>query len=198
MGVLKEAVDVVGAVKSVAVGNNVQNIVVLTFLVLATLVLDGLVLALTLAEGSPTGAIETGDGGVDIGSIVVPGLRVVVAEDGGLLHVHAGEKVAIGVLREGLERGVRVLGLASIPLGHGAGDRGVGDEGVRRGDLVHSEETVDVGVVEPEKGVERRVVQVVHVTASLAASGVVDRIVNRLEAINNVKSIAGTDLGGRD
>jgi hypothetical protein len=73
----------------------------------------------------------------------------------------------------------------------------VGDVGVGNDKLVHGKQTINVGVVEPENGVEGRDVEVVHVATSLTASGVVDGVVDRLEAVNTTTAQISADTNLR-
>ena len=196
-----EAVNGVRSVHSELVSNNGKNVVVVTLLERTALVLAGLVGGLvvsTLGQSALASTVEASDSASNLGVGALAGLRVVVSENTGLTDILGGEVVTLGVLGEGFERSVAVLGLTLLPLGHSAVDVAVGDVGVGDNQLVHGKQTVNVGVVEPEDGVEGRDVEVVHVATSLTASGVVNDIVDRLEAVNTgaAQLSANTDLRG--
>lgn len=149
------AVDRVGTIDSILVSNNGKNGLVVTLLERTAFVLASCSL---LGAGSARTIQVVDDAPDRVGRWVTVGLRVDIAEGAGVLNIVASEVVAPGVLGEWLERAVGVLALALIPLSHGAVDIAIGDVGIGRNNLVHGKETIDVGVVEPENGVERRVV----------------------------------------
>lgn len=157
--------------------------VVVTLLQGAAEILAGLVISCTLGEGPGATSIEASDGTGNLSVRAVARLRVVVAKNTGFLDVVAGEVVAGGVLGEGLERRVAVLRLTLVPLRHGAVDVAIGHVSIGNDELVHGEQTINVGVMEPEDGVERGHVKVVHVTTGFTTSSVVDSIVDRFEAV---------------
>ena len=104
-----------------------------------------------------------------------------------------GVVVAGSVLGEGLQRRVGVLRLALVPLGHGAHNVTVGDVGVGADDLEHGEKTINVAVVKPEERVESSDIEVGHVATALTASNAVDKIVDRLNAVDAATAQGGTD-----
>lgn len=191
-----EAVHSVGAFQSELVGDDRDNSVVVALLQGAAEVLASGVVGLTLAEGPGATAIHAGNGTSNLGVAAVAGLWVVVTKNAGLLDIDGSEVVASSVLGEGLERRVGVLRLARIPLSHSVVDVAVGNIGVGGNQLVHSKQTINVGVVEPEDGIKRRNIKVVHVATSLATSGVVDGIVNRLEAVDTSAAQISADTDG--
>lgn len=194
--------DGVRAVHGVLLCGDVENVVVVAFLkrtaeVLTNGVVVGLSLSTTLGELTNTSTVEVGHSAGDLAVAALAGLGVVVAEGAGITDILAGEVITVGALGEGLERSVAVLGLTSVPLGHTTGDVTVGDVGVGDNVLVHVQETVNVGVVEPEDGVEGRHVEVVHMATSLATSSIVDRVVDRLEAVDTAAAQVGADTNLR-
>ena len=196
-GLANEAVDSVRSLERVLVGDNGKNSVVVALLDRTSKVLASLRLIITtLGKGPLTGAVELSNGASHLLVGTVAGLRVVVSESAGLLDINRGEVVTSSVLGEGLERGVLVLGLTLVPLSHGTDDVTVGDVGVGSDELVHGEQTVNVGVVKPEEGVESRDIKVVHVSATFATSSVVDGIVNGLEAVNTAAAQVGANTDG--
>lgn len=190
--------DRVRSLESVLVGDDVEDGVVLTLLDGATEVLASLGdIGITLAHGPDASAIELIDGANSLGVRTVAGLGVVVSKNAGLLDINGSEVVAGNVLGEGLQGRVGVLGLALVPLGHGADDVAVRDVRVGADDLVHGQDAVNVGVVEPEDGVESRDIEVVHVATRFTTSSVVDDVVNRLDAVNTAAAQVGADTNSR-
>ena len=201
-GLADEAVDGVRAVHCVLVSYNGENMVVVTLLERTAKVLAGLcsrLVIVALGESPRACAVKASNSTSNLGVAAVAGLRVVVSENTGLLDIVGGEVVASVVLGERLERSVAVFGLTLVPLSHRTVDVTVGDVGVGHDELVHGKQTIDVGVVEPEDGVKRRDIKVVHVATRLTASSIVNSVVDRLEAVNTATAqvSADTNLRGR-
>jgi hypothetical protein len=187
-------VNSVGSGKGVLVGGDGKNSVVLALLEGTTEVLTSLGnIAVTLAHGPDTSTVKGVDGADNLIVRVGAGLRVVVTKGAGFVDVLRGVVVASRVLGEGLQRSVTVLGLALVPLGHGAHDVAVGDIGVGSNELEHGKKTVDVEVVKPENGIEGSNIEVGHVAAALTTSRDVDEIVDRLDAVDTATAQVGAD-----
>lgn len=189
-----EAVNNIGSLKRVLVGSDGKDGVVLAFLDGTAKVLASLGdMAITLAHGSAVCSVERVDGTDNLVVRVGASVGVEVSKSAGLVDVLRGVVVAGGVLGEGLQGSVRVLGLALVPLGHGAHHVTVGDVGVGADDLEHGEKTIDVAVVEPEERVESSDIEVGHVTTALTARNAVDKVVDRLDAVDAATAEGSTD-----
>ncbi len=196
-GLANKAVNSVRSLERVLVGNDRKNSVVVTLLDGTSEVLAGLRFVIgTLGKSPLAGTVELSDGASNLLVGTVAGLRVEVSEGTGLLNIYRGEVVASNVLGERLERRVLVLGFTLVPLCHRTHDVTVRDISVGGDELVHGEETVNIGVVEPEEGVESRDIEVVHVATGLATSSVVDSIVDGLEAVNTTAAQIGANTNG--
>lgn len=191
----EEAVHLVRSRHSVLVTNDRKNSVVVTSLERTARVDGGSILVVTLLHLTLAHAVEPVHGPDDVLTVARLGLRVVVTEDTGLLDIVGGVGSAAVILLEGNQRSVGIVDLTGIPLSHVAVDSSrhnisVGDDG-----LVHGEETVNVGVVEPEERIESSDVEVAHVSIS-ATDSAVDIVVDGLEAVSVTAARLDTESSG--
>ena len=195
----EEAVDGIGALKSELVGHDGKNGVIVTITEWTALILsstNAIALGSSLTRRS-RGTIEVVDSRTDgVGSGAAVGLWVNIAKNTGVADILRSEVVSIGVLGKGLQRSIGVLGLSDVPLGHWGVDVAVSDIGVGLNNLVHGKETIDIGVMEPEGGVEGGDIQIDHVATSFSTNRNVDEIVDAFQTVGVVAILVGADTDG--
>ena len=179
----KEAVHLVRSRHGVLVTNNGKDSVVVTSLERAARVDGSGLLIVTLLHLTLTHAVEPVHSPDDVLAVARLSLRVVVAENAGLLDIVGGVNSTTAVFLEGNKGSVGIVDLTGIPLSHVAVDSSRHDVGVGDHELVHGEEAINVDVVEPEERIESSDIEVAHVSIS-ATDSAVDIIVDGFEAVS--------------